>query len=522
MSDQAKSFSPMRAYFWPIYSHELRKFLPLLLLAFFISFNYGILKNVKEAPLVTAKASGAEVLPFIKVWGILPGALMMTFIYSRLNNHLSRDRVFYAMIAIFLLFFTVFTFFIYPHSEKLYLHETADWLESVLPRGFKGLIAMFRYWTLSSFYVMSELWSSSILSMLFWGFANEITKWGEARRFYGLIAIGLNLATIFAGQVSALFSRVNPAQSDPWGHTLVSLTGVVVFSGLAIMALYRFISRQAMSEGWDRNSHRKSAQSTDKEAIRMSLRENFAYLARSKYLLCIAVVVLAYNLVINLTEVIWKDQVKQLYPGPNEYNAFMSMVMTITGTISFLTSVFLSGQLIRKLGWTVVAMATPLILLVTSIGFFGFLFLSNHGAGIWLFGLSPLVVAVLFGAAQNCLSRASKYTLFDATKEMAFIPLNLESKLKGKAAIDGVGSRLGKSGGSLIHQGLLIIFSSFAASLPFVAVFLLAVIGLWMSSVFSLGKGFQKLTASPPESTEPKEPAEATEAKAEDKELLSV
>ena len=48
------------------------------------------------------------------------------------------------------------------------------------------------------------------------------------------------------------------------------------------------------------------------------------------------------------------------------------------------------------------------------------------------------------------LSRGAKYSVFDATKEMSFVPLAPESKIKGKAAIDGVAvARLGKSSGSL-------------------------------------------------------------------------
>ena len=90
-------------------------------------------------------------------------------------------------------------------------------------------------------------------------------------------------------------------------------------------------------------------------------------------------------------------------------------------------------------------------MLITSAGFFGFMFFKDNmsDAVVALTGTTPLAIAVFFGSAQNCLSKAAKYSFFDTTKEMAFIPLGHESKLKGKAAIDGVGSRIGKSGGSL-------------------------------------------------------------------------
>jgi len=63
-----------------------------------------------------------------------------------------------------------------------------------------------------------------------------------------------------------------------------------------------------------------------------------------------------------------------------------------------------------------------------------------------LLATNPLMMAVMVGAMQNILTKASKYSLFDSTKEMAYIPLDDELKVKGKAAVDVIGGRLGKSG----------------------------------------------------------------------------
>ena len=48
-----------------------------------------------------------------------------------------------------------------------------------------------------------------------------------------------------------------------------------------------------------------------------------------------------------------------------------------------------------------------------------------------LIALNPLVLAVLFGFAQNVLSKATKYSFFDPTKEMSYIPIDNELKTKG-------------------------------------------------------------------------------------------
>jgi len=219
---------------------------------------------------------------------------------------------------------------------------------------------------------------------------------------------------------------------------------------------------------------------------------------KSKYLLCIAVLVIAFNLAINMVEIIWKDQIFQLYPTPNEFNAYMGKVLTATGILSTIIGLFICGNLIRRLGWTLSAMIPPIALLISGVCFFGIMLFKEHSALLsWTaaIGLTPLAIGVLFGTIQNVLSRSCKYTLFDVTKEISFIPLNSESKLKGKAAIDGVGSRLGKSGGSIVHSGLLMFFGSISLSTPFVGVFLLFVVFGWLIAAKSLGRQFNKLTS---------------------------
>jgi AAA family ATP:ADP antiporter len=164
--------------------------------------------------------------------------------------------------------------------------------------------------------------------------------------------------------------------------------------------------------------------------------------------------------------------------------------------VATLVSIFV-GTVIRKINWSKSALISPVILLSTGIAFFSFLLFKDTGLATFtaLFGTTPLALGVFFGSMQNCFARASKYTFFDATKEMAFIPLSKESKLKGKAAIDGVGSRLGKSGGSVVHQGLLVLFGTVASSTSIVAGILFLVIGGWIVAVRSLGKQFNLLVS---------------------------
>ena len=62
------------------------------------------------------------------------------------------------------------------------------------------------------------------------------------------------------------------------------------------------------------------------------------------------------------------------------------------------------------------------------------------------------------GSIQNIISKSSKYTIFDASKEMAYLPLSAELRSKGKATVEIMGSKLGKSMGALTQSMIFLFF----------------------------------------------------------------
>lgn len=497
------SFGRFRSLIWPVYRYELKKLVPMLFIFFFISFDYNVLRTMKDTLVVTAKSSGAEVIPFIKVWAMFPGAILMTFLFTRLSNRFNRETVIYVILSIFLGYFFLFAFFLYPFRDFLHPDAAADYFQTLLPAGCKGLIAMYRNWTFTLFYVFSELWGNIVLFVLFWGFANQVTRVHEAKRFYGLFGFGANLSGIVAGQVSVALSRHAfdprlPLGSDGWEQTMMLLVSLVLLSGIATIVLFRWMNKTVLTD----ERYYNQADASEQKAVKgkLSIRENFTYLFKSKYLVYITVIVIAYNVVINLVEVVWKDQVRGLYPDPSDFNLYINQVSTIIGIVATLAALFVSGNSLRKFGWTFTAMLTPMIMMFSSVVFFGLFFFSSQleQFSMLAFGSSSLALIVLAGSIQNILSRGAKYTVFDATKEMSFVPLSMECKIKGKAAIDGICNRMGKSGGSVIHQGLLIALSSFTASAPYVATILFVIIAGWMTAVRSLGREFNARVAPAP------------------------
>lgn len=494
---KAAEFGKWRSFFWPVHSFELKKLLPMFFLFFFINFNYTILRDTKDALIVTAPGSGAEAIPFLKVWGVLPFAIVFMVVYSKLSNILNKQSLFYWTISTFIAFFAIFALVLYPCKDTLHPTALADKLQSILPEGLTGLVALFRNWTYALFYIMSELWGSVAISLLFWGFANDITRVSESKRFYAMFGLGANVAMLFSGPAIVYCSDIRaklPANVDAWGVSLNLMLSMVVVSGLLVMAIYWWINKYVLTDARFYDAAEvKGGKKKDKP--KMSLKDSFMYLARSKYIMCLAILVIGYGIAINLVEVTWKGQLKLQYPNPNDYSKFMGQFSMITGTATILMMLFVGGNVIRRFGWGVAALITPVVLLISGAGFFSFvIFKSSLASFVALLGTSPLFLAVVFGTIQNVMSKSAKYSLFDPTKEMAYIPLDQEAKVKGKAAIDVVGARLGKSGGSLLQQGLIVACGSLAAITPYVAGILFLIIFAWIYAARSLNKQFTQIS----------------------------
>lgn len=462
---------------------------------FCILFNYTILRNTKDVLVVTAPGAGAEVIPFLKTYVQLPGAILFTLAYSKLCNALPPDMVFYATLAPFLAFYALFGFAMYPLQHVIHPHKAADALLKILPN-FAAPIAIFRNWSFAAFYLFAELWGSVVLSVLFWGQANAVMNVAEAKRYYPLFGLGANVALLVAGSFmkwSSTFAAKVSEAGDVYATTLKLLVSGVLASSGVLVGAYRYVQTRVMS---DPECVDPSQQKRAKTKTKMSLGDSAKHLAKSPYIRNLAAMVICYGMAINIVEVTWKGRLRAAFPDASSYSAFMGVFSTWTGAVTI--AMMLGGRLIfEKFGWTVAACVTPTVLLGTGAGFFSMILAPQLWAPVTKrLGTTPLMLAVLLGAAQNILSKASKYSLFDPCKEMAYIPLNAEEKTKGKAAVDVIGNPLGKSGGSMIQQVLLLSLGSLAAATPYLAVILFGVILVWLKSATALGGQFEDAMAS--------------------------
>ncbi len=500
MSDTKQAeFSKLRAILWPIHGYEMKKFIPMACIMLLILFNYTVVRSLKDAMIIATQGSGAEVVNFLKSWVVLPASILFVLLFSKLSNMLSRQALYYTCLFPFIVFFALFAYVIYPAKD--FLHPTPEsiaGLQAAFPY-FKWVFPIYGLWTYSLFYVLAELWGNIGTNLLFWQFANQITPTHEAKRFYPMVGIVGNVALIAAGQSLKHFSTV-PAGISPegfFGMTLQNLILLVVISGLGIAGLYYWMNNYLMKDPEFYNDVPDSEKKGKKASKpKMSIMESIRYLGSSKYLGYITILVLGYGMSINLVEVTWKSAVKQAYPDTLSYTNFMGDLYSWLGPITILILYSTKG-VVRRFGWFPAAVATPVMIMVTGFLFFTFVLWQSELAGAIAFaGLTPLMAAVYAGMGQNVLSKGTKYALFDPTREMAYIPLDQEMKIKGKAAIDVVGGRMGKSGGGWIQLILLSALggaSTQMAIAPYLAGILFIIVLAWIWAVKKLSIEYNSL-----------------------------
>jgi ATP/ADP translocase len=261
-------------------------------------------------------------------------------------------------------------------------------------------------------------------------------------------------------------------------------------SGVLTLLLHAFVEYKIMKDPRYFQPRKKM-----EDTLKLSLRDSIRMIISSKYLGLICVIIISYSLTINLIEGLWMSKARELHNSINEFMAYQGGVFFWTGIFTLFCA--LSGNtIIKKFGWYGGAVLTPMSTFIVGGLFFLFVVFSSKLQG-WIDSdyMSPLAIIVFIGSLQNIMIKGTKYSLFDTTKEMAYIPLDDELKTKGKAAVDVVGAKIGKSSGALLQFATFTIWP--AASYGDIAhvlmgCFLFICIG-WIFGVRSLAKDYQKL-----------------------------
>ncbi|GAX74906.1 hypothetical protein CEUSTIGMA_g2352.t1 [Chlamydomonas eustigma] len=242
-ASKARGFLQAVEYQYQKFMRLSGRFLPMVALFFLMAFVNTILDSLKDTLVITASGGGAQVIPYLTVYAVLPSSLVFLFLYSSASQFMTRTALFNAIVTIFMAFFAVFAFVLYPNHDLLHPHQFADSLEGKVPAGLSGLIGMFRNWTFTLFFCMSELWGDVCLGLLFWGLANDTTSLSDAHTLYPLFGLGANIAQSLAGLALKAFSGHGASEAS-FASQIRTLMLVVLGFSVAALAMYAYIDKK--------------------------------------------------------------------------------------------------------------------------------------------------------------------------------------------------------------------------------------------------------------------------------------
>jgi len=484
--------------FFPILPQETRLFWRLFFIILLTSFNYSFLRISKDVLVMTQ--AGPEILSALKLYCVLPAALIYTIYYSYLVRTLEYKDLFFYSLAPFAVFYALFGlvfFFDVPlHSQVG--HDLLVFLGvSTVPAVFKPFIDLLNIWPSALYYVMSELWGSVAMNLIFWTTANSIVSVEQAQRLYPFFGIGANLGLILTGPFIYILNFVSAHHYETVMKFLM-LTFIVVF--VILLGLYTSTFQNIpLRSDWNLQNP------SGTERKKMGWFEAIRLVTRSSHLGLIAILVISYGLSMNLIEILWKSQVVQYFFSPEkdfslaktQMQFFSAQTNTMMGLLSLAFVFFFRSYRdpqgkIHGRSWKNLALMTPVILFSIGVVFYGISFANQYkDSSFWGFlGLhlmtDPAYIAILIGAIQNASSKAAKYSLFDPTKERAYFPLSFDEKTKGKSAIDVLGARFGKALGALIQQIVIVSLGSLSIGFYWMGLIVFFTLFVWIFAILRL------------------------------------
>lgn len=452
-----------------------------------INVNYSILRSLRNTLVVSCTEAGAELIPAIQLWGLLPLTFLLVYVISRFMRKYSQTKVFFLVTLLFLGFFNIHAFFIYPFQNTLEkLVSPPEFLKSL-----SSLYLLCKHWSSGSYFIAAELWKVAILSLLFFGFLNRTLSLKEAKGMYSPLLLGGSLGGLLAGPLTVLSAKISHflLQSygfSKWHATYLMLTIVMTLIGFLIMGLFAVLKNRVQLKELSNETKPK-----------ISFKDSLFEFIKNKYLFSLGVIVIADYIAYFLFEVFFLDLLKKAYPDPNVYCQFNGTLTFWTSVLTLLSSLFITPVILLKKSWKIAALITP-----SAIGLSIIFFSMVLGCeSAWmkamsnLLGLTPLKIAIIFGSLQFCVCRAMKGTLFDASKELAYFPLSEDLKSKGKLVIDGLASRTGYCLAAGINQSLFSIFGSFQAGIPAAALISFVAVGFSIKGVVYIASQMQPKAA---------------------------
>lgn len=432
--------SVIRLLWGDLKGDELKKFLMLATGFFFLIGPYWLLKILKESIFVNTVGPAHE--PIVKILSLIL-SLPLVLLYSKLVDLLSREKLFYFLVAFYGTLGLVFVYFFY--------HPTIG-LANPVPNTSR-LLGWF-------FFLYVDSYISLMLSM-YWSFINDITTPESANKGYGLI--------IFGSQLGGLTFMIlgNLLSSDASRYaTNAPLIGLIAICCIFIMApiiymLHKFVNKNTL-KSYQENTDLKIKEK--KEVV--GFLDGLKVILTTPYVVGIFSLIFFHEVVSTIMnyQMIWLSTVT--YKDPGLVHKFLFNYGLAVQAIACCFALIGTSFFQRRFGITFCIVAYPLLL----------------GASIVSYLINPSLQTIFY---VMLIAKAINFAFNQPAKEVLYIPTSKDIKFKSKAWVDMFGMRFAKGAGSMVNKLA-------GQALGVTGCIVIGCIGIWVVLANIIGKYFQK------------------------------
>lgn len=301
-----------------------------------------------------------------------------------------------------------------------------------------------------------------LASLLLWGLANQLMTLRQGKKYFGLVIAGEPVATIICGVATpSLMKHLTT------GDLFLLSAGAQLVGIFLVMYITSQFHPPADA---DHAEQEDSGQALSSESSRWW---------KDGYIVVMVAMIFMSQMVFYFIDETFYLSADHRFPVEADLNSFLGIFSAMTGGVSLVVSLFLSGPLMRRFGVRGGLLTLPLLLLVGSV------------AAVVTGEVNGVAAALFFVLTGNKLiDQSVRYTLDKTTSVTLYQPLPAGKRMKLQAMLESMVEPL--SGGV---AGLLLAFM--LHQLHFTAIGVSAVVAVivvaWLVLVAAQARGYTQI-----------------------------
>lgn len=492
------------------------KFWLMGMMFFCIAYIYSVMRELKDSFIIKRQLPAS--ISFLKLIYVPPVSIVASTIVQKLLTISSNKRILSWSVIMFGIYFLLYGIVILPYQDYIEpsnFNATDDFSDSKMV--YKGLesvsaiVLTLNCWTSTLHFVASEVWGTMVLSLLFMSFSNDVCPFRQFIRFMPLFYVLSNIALMLSSITMFGYQHLNAQVSfviKQW-MLRVAFIAIAMFcfliAFLQLMLEKKVLCRVLYTIEGERKKKAKKEKPSFSEGINLMF--------KSKLVLAICGIVLAYNIGTNMVESSYKSCLKivSLAKKNDTGNHVLfrsSIIQFVTGFLVIILLLSPFSRIIQSRGWRLVGMIPPA---VATLGFFAVFSLAMFNTGLEkknLFFINALFSRDLDKNTRNkflgleeyvCIAAVScfkicKYAAFDIAKETISMKIDKKYRARFKGIYDGICGKLGKAGGALllvVSNQIINTTDIRRASLIYLAISLM-ISGIWFILVEYLANKYEE------------------------------